>query len=244
MLKKLYDKSKIWFAVVWIIAYCVLMSVGDSLSARIGVEKSISLVIALLLSSILIVFLGKNKLFSSCGFCAPKISSNKMIYYIPVFVFLTANFWFGVTLNYSVLETIFYILTMLLVGLLEEVIFRAFLFNAMKVNNVKVAIIVSSLTFGIGHIINLINGSGMDLVSNLLQVVYAVAAGFMFVMIYHKTDSLIVCILAHGIFNSFSVFANQLEGKMTAQIISCVILTVVAGGYAAYIAFTMRKKEN
>ena len=27
-LKMLYDKSKIWFAVAWIIAYCVLMSVG------------------------------------------------------------------------------------------------------------------------------------------------------------------------------------------------------------------------
>ena len=39
VLKKLYDKSKIWFAVAWIIAYCVLMSVGDSLSAEIGIEK-------------------------------------------------------------------------------------------------------------------------------------------------------------------------------------------------------------
>ncbi len=28
ILKKLYDKSKIWFAVSWIVAYCVLMSVG------------------------------------------------------------------------------------------------------------------------------------------------------------------------------------------------------------------------
>jgi hypothetical protein len=37
ILKKLYDKSKIWFAVSWIIAYCVLLSVGDALSAEIGI---------------------------------------------------------------------------------------------------------------------------------------------------------------------------------------------------------------
>ena len=42
MLKKLYDKSKIWFAVVWIVAYCVLMSAGDALSAILGVEKSVT----------------------------------------------------------------------------------------------------------------------------------------------------------------------------------------------------------
>lgn len=41
MLKKLYDKSQIWFSVTWIIAYCVLMSAGDSLSAMVGMEKSV-----------------------------------------------------------------------------------------------------------------------------------------------------------------------------------------------------------
>lgn len=57
MLKKLYDKSKIWFAAVFITAYCVFMSVGDSLSAMIGIEKSFSLPVGILLSVILFVFL-------------------------------------------------------------------------------------------------------------------------------------------------------------------------------------------
>jgi len=43
MLKKLYDKSKIWFAITWISAYCVLMSVGDSLSVTVGGNRSRSL---------------------------------------------------------------------------------------------------------------------------------------------------------------------------------------------------------
>ena len=56
MLKKLYQKSEIWFAVVWIVAYCVLMSVGDGLSAMVGVEKSVTLAVAIALSVVLLLF--------------------------------------------------------------------------------------------------------------------------------------------------------------------------------------------
>ena len=57
MLKKLYDKSRIWFAVWWIAAYCVLMSVGDSLSAIVGIEKAVTLPIGMLLTAVLLLFL-------------------------------------------------------------------------------------------------------------------------------------------------------------------------------------------
>ena len=46
-MKKLYEKSKLGFAVTWIIAYCVLISAGDALSAMLGVEKSVTLVIGI-----------------------------------------------------------------------------------------------------------------------------------------------------------------------------------------------------
>ena len=240
--KKLYDKSKIWFAVAWIIAYCVLMSVGDSLSASVGIDKSVTLAVGIVLSVILLLFLAKNGLLSDYGLCAPKTSAKSMLYYIPIIVMLTANLWYGVTLNYGALETVLYILAMLCVGLLEEVIFRGLLFEAMRKDSVKAAIIVSSLTFGIGHIINLINGSGAELLPNLLQVVYATAAGFMFVMMYYKSKSLIVCIAAHGAFNALSVFANEANATAEMRILTAILLTVITGSYALYLALSMRKK--
>lgn len=69
MLKKLYDKSKIWFAVVWIVAYCVLMSVADELSALVGVEKSVTFPVGALLSVFLLLFLKKHGLFEEYGLC-------------------------------------------------------------------------------------------------------------------------------------------------------------------------------
>ena len=133
---------------------------------------------------------------------------------------------------------------MLCVGFLEEMIFRGFLFNAMAKDGVKSAIIVSSVTFGIGHIVNLVNGSGAELLPNLLQVIYAVSIGFAFAMIYYKTKSLVPCILTHGIFNSLSVFANEAVMTPQKQIISGVLIAIIAGGYALYIALVVKEKNN
>lgn len=166
-----------------------------------------------------------------------------MLYYTPVIVMLTANLWYGVALNCSAVEAVLYILSMLCVGFLEEVIFRGLLFEAMRPNGIKSAVIVSSVTFGIGHIINLFNGSGAELVPNLLQVVYACAAGFMFVMMYLRSKSLLVCIAAHGVFNALSVFANEAGVTLGMRILTSVLLTAITASYGAYLALAVKNAD-
>lgn len=244
MMKKMYEKSEIWFAVVWIIAYCVLASIGDNLSTGVGVSKIITFPILLALSVILYLFVTKNGLTEKYGLCKSQIPASKMLFYIPFIVLLTVNLWYGFRMNMSSLETVLYILSMLCVGFLEEMIFRGFLFKAMVKDGVKSAIIVSSATFGIGHIVNLINGSGAELLPNLLQVIYAVAIGFAFVMVYYKTKSMLSCIIIHGLFNSISAFANQPAITPQRAIISCIFIAIVAGGYALYIAFGVKEKTS
>ena len=243
MMKKLYDKSEIRFALAWIIAYVVLASAGDNLSADIGVSKIVTLPILIVLSVVLFSFVRKNGLMEKYGLCKPQGSPAKMLFYVPLIVLLTANLWYGVQLNQSPLETLLYVLSMFCVGFLEEMIFRGFLFNAMAKDGVKSAIIISSITFGIGHIVNLINGSGAELLPNLLQVMYAVAVGFAFVMIYCKTGSLVACVITHGVFNGLSAFANEAVMTPQRQIVSGVLLAVIAGGYALYLTLAV-KEEN
>ena len=244
MMKKLYEKSEICFAIAWIIVYVVLVSTGDNISAEIGVLKSVTLPILLVLSAILVLFIKRNRLFEKYGLCKSEIPASKMLFYIPLIILLTANLWYGVTRNVSPLETILYILSMRCVGFLEEMIFRGFLFHAMAKNGVKSAIIVSSVTFGIGHLVNLVNGSGTELLPNILQVIYAVAAGFAFVMIYYKTKSLVPCIITHSIFNGLSIFANETVMTMQKQMISGVLIAVIAGGYALYIGLAVKETHT
>lgn len=234
-MKKLYEKSEIWFAAAWIMAYCFFLSLGDNISASIGMIYVATFPIALGFSVVLFLFLKGNGLLEKYGLCKSKVPAKEMLFYIPVLVMLTANLWYGVGLYVSPLEAAFYVLTMLCVGFLEEVIFRGLLFNAMRKDGVKSAILVSSLTFGMGHIINLFNGSGVKLLPNLLQVLYATAAGFMFVMIYYKSKSLLVCIGAHGVFNALSVLVNEEVVTDGMRIISCIFLVLVCGGYGAYL---------
>ncbi len=243
-MKKLYEKSELAFSIIWIVLYCVLMSVGDNLSAEVGINRVISLPVALLMSAVLLVFIKRNGLSEKYGLCKPKVSAKEMLYYVPLALLILANVMFGIRLNVSVGEAVLYMLTMLCVGFLEEIIFRGMLFKAMAKDGLKSAVIVSALTFGIGHIINLFNGSGAELIPNLLQVIYAVAAGFMFVMIFLKSGSLIPCIALHGVFNALSIFAD--EGSLTVRdrIISCVFLVAVSGIYGGYLAYGMKNKSE
>ena len=242
-MKKLYEKSSLAFAIVWIVIYCVLMSVGDSLSDKIGIAKAVTLPIALTMSAVLLIFIKRNGLCDEYGLCKNKVPAGKMLFYLPLALMMAANLFSGLTMNFSPTETVFYILTMLCVGFLEEIIFRGLLFRAMAKNGIKSAIIVSGITFGMGHIINLFNGSGAELLPNILQIIYATAAGFMFVMIFYKSGSLIPCIIGHGVFNALSVFANENALTLKHKIASCVFLVLVSGGYAVYLALKVKKNK-
>ena len=241
MLKKLYEKSEIWFAVSWIIAYVVLASTGDNVSADLGIDKIVTLPILMAMSAGLYFFVRKNGLTEKYGLCKPQLPAASMLYYLPLLVLLTANLWYGIAMNMSPLETVLYVLSMFCVGFLEELICRGLLFQAMAKDGVKSAIIVSSVTFGFGHMANLINGSGAELLPNLLQVMYAMAIGFAFVLIYWKTKSLMPCIIVHSVFNGLSAFANEAVNTPQRQIVSGILLTVIAGGYALYLALAVKE---
>jgi membrane protease YdiL (CAAX protease family) len=75
-------------------------------------------------------------------------------------------------------------------------------------------------------------------------VIYATAAGFMFVMMYYKSKSLIVCIAAHGLFNALSVFANETNATAEMRILTAILLTVITGSYALYLALSMKGKTK
>ena len=231
-MKKLYNKSELWFSIIWIIAYVVLFSVADGLYEKTGYMKIITVLVGILLSTIIIIFLKKNNLLEKYGLCSFKGNLKSFLYFIPLLAILTVNLWNGVRMNTSVINTILFITSMICVGFLEEIIFRGFLFVGMSQNSIKSAIVVSSITFGIGHIVNLLNGG--DFVPTLLQVFYAIAIGFLFTIMFYKSKSLIPCIIVHAVFNSLSIFSIE-NNNITFDIITAIFLCVVSIGYALWI---------
>lgn len=234
-MNKLYEKNGILFAIIWIVVYVVGLSTADNISIELGVEKSVSAALCLIMTAVILYWIKQNGYMTRFGLCKPVVSSKKMLYYIPLVLLATMNIWYGFTMNMSVIESLLYVFSMLLVGFLEEIIFRGFLFVEMAKDNIKTAIIVSSVTFGIGHIVNLFNGSGADLFSNILQVIYAIAAGFLFTIIFYKTKSLWPCIITHSVLNASSAFANESAASPALEVGTAAALTVIAIGYAIYV---------
>lgn len=146
------------------------------------------------------------------------------------------NLWNGININNSANEITFHILTMINVGFIEEIIFRGFLFKMMEKDNIKSAIIVSSITFGIGHIVNLLNGT--ELLPTLMQICYAISVGYLFVIIFYKSKSLIPCIITHSLINSLSIF--NVEKSISIYIIP-IFLTIMPIIYIVYINKTVKE---
>ena len=169
-MKKLYEKNELTFALVWIAVYCILQSLANPLNEIIGIGYAASAVFALLQTIVLFAFIRKNRLQTRYGLCRSSVPARRFLYYVPLLVLASGNLWNGAAVNYTLPETVCRVICMLCVGFLEEVIFRGFLFAAIAKNNVRSAVVISSVTFGIGHLINLFNGSGMELVHNLCQI--------------------------------------------------------------------------
>ena len=241
-MKTFYERNELGFAIMWIVVYCVLMSLGDNLSAQVGIRSIATLPIAFLLCFTLFMFLKNNFMLKKYGLIKPTIDNKKMLYYIPLFSILLVNVFYGVGIYYSFIEIVLYVSTMLCVGFLEEIIFRGLLFNALKKDNINSAIIISSLTFGMGHIINLFNGKEAELLPQILQVIYASAAGLVFVMVYMTCESLLPVIFTHGVFNALSIFGNS---KLTdfQSILLAALMSIVCFGYAFYL-YKLYNYEN
>ena len=70
---KLYKKSEIAFAILWIVAYVVLSSLADQLSETLGVTKSVTAVLHIVMSLILFFWIRNNSLGEKYGFCKSKV---------------------------------------------------------------------------------------------------------------------------------------------------------------------------
>lgn len=232
-MNQLYNKNELNFALVWIAIYVGLLSVGDRISDAVGIARLVTAPLCILLTVILYRWICKNGLKEKYGLCSFRGEWKQYLYFIPLVLLATTNLWWGFEVSLSWPETVLSILSMLCVGFLEEVIFRGFLFKAISRTNVKQAIFISGITFGFGHIVNLLNGRAI--LETSLQICYAAAIGILFAIIFYKGKSLYPCIITHSAVNCLSVFAREEIQTAQMQMAASIFLCAVATGYAVYL---------
>ena len=238
-MKKFFHKNKLAFAILLIVIYVVGFSNADMISEFIGLAKSLTAAFGLIMSVVMYAFIRKNKLHAYTGLCTFQGDVRKHLYFFPLIVISCVNFINGVQMNETLPVTVLYMISMVFVGFLEEIIFRGFLFGAMQKDGLTWAVLVSSVTFGMGHIVNLLTGA--PVLGTLLQLVYASAIGFLFTVLFLTGKSLLPCILSHIFINATSVFARPMSGTM--DIIVAIVQTLLSIGYGIWL-FKKAYTEN
>ena len=226
MLFRFYKKYEMIFVILLIVFYIVINSFFLN---NFGLTDYRSFIVNLLFSLMIIIFIIRNKLSEYYGL-ASFPSFKKYLYFVPFILIISVNIWNGINVNNTFLEIIFFMLSMVCVGFLEEIIFRGFLFKMMAKDNIKSAVIVSSLTFGIGHIVNLFHGA--LLVPTILQMISAIFIGYLFAVIFIKSNSLWPCVVTHALINAFSIFCVE---STTFLYVSSIFLIVISILYSSYL---------
>lgn len=235
---KLFKKNEVTFAVMLIVIYVVGNNIAKSISDTVGIEFLAEMIFCAVMAAAVYIFIRHKGLSEYLGLKRAEISASKMLFYIPLVPICAASAFFGIGTEYPPMICILRTVMMLCVGFLEEIIFRGFLFRGIAKSSLTRAVVISSLTFGIGHFANLLNGS--NLFNNIVQVIYAVAVGFLLVFIFLRTSSIIPCITFHAFNNCMTAFTNaniliDKFGETNATLILVCIQLAIAAAYLLYV---------
>ena len=250
---KLYKKTELGFALVWIGLYVVIMNIAlqfcggfDNLENKTVPQMFVPVICILVLAVTATQWIIRNGLAGKFGLCAFKGNVKLFLWFLPLIVMSCTNLKNGLALSASFGVTLLMAVNLALGGYVEEIIFRGFLFRAMAKDNLRSAIIVSAITFGAGHIVNVFNTA--DILGVLLQIGYAVVIGFLYTVVVYKGGSLWPCIASHIFVNGSSVFARE-EGLFTrfvavifgsasphlVETCSAVLIILISGVYALWL---------
>lgn len=252
-MKKLYEKSELSFALVWIGLYVVIMNIAlqvcegfDNLADKTVAQMLVPVVCVAVLAMASTIWIVRNNLAKKYGLCGFNGRWKAFLWFIPLIAVSCSNLKNGLGFSAPTAVTLLMMANMAIAGYAEEIIFRGFLFRSMEKDNLRSAVIVSAVTFGVGHIVNLANTA--DVSGVLLQVCYAVAIGFMYTAVVYRGKCLWPCIVSHMFVNGSSVFALE-QGSFTnlvsavfgradagiVQICTAVLIIVASSAYALWV---------
>ena len=236
-MRKLYEKKEILFAVLWIVAYCVVLG---TIRGNFGDESIYMLIALLVFTAGIITFVKVNHLEEKYGLAGWPKNMKKCLFFIPMWILATGNIWDGFAPSYQGVSLAFAVISMILVGFVEEMIFRGFLFRAMlSKDKTSVAIIISAVTFGIGHIVNLLTGQANF--DTVMQIIFAISWGFILTMVCYRGGSIIPCIIAHSMIDALSLFGADNEIVDWIYIGATIVVAIV---YCIYLGKMKNEKTE
>jgi membrane protease YdiL (CAAX protease family) len=172
------------------------------------------------------------------GFIAAR-NKRDLLWFLVPFLPMFINFIPGLELT-SLNHVIVILVVTLMVGFVEEVIFRGLMLRALESRGAWRAIIVTSLLFGLTHALNVLTGK--SLAQDAAQIFYAVAIGFAYAALVWRKGTIWPLVIAH-----FAIdFVNMLQkpGFTYSPFWTLAITLGIAIVFTGYGIFVMRVPDS
>ena len=166
------------------------------------------------------------------GFNKPKgLDVKKSLYFLPIVIMEMLAFVGGIQKGLTPSIIFSTLLFTFFVAAAEESFFRGIILTALRSKGVGIAVVLSSILFSVGHLTNL--AAGADILSTLLQVLFAFAFGLVTAILAICTKSLLIPLILHFIHNTFALLT--VAPNTSADTIIAVIQTLILLLYAGYL---------
>lgn len=186
----------------------------------------------------------KSRTWASFGFIKPDPRKGKAtLYYIPLLIIAVVQpIMGGFNLELTFMDVLIILIFSLLVGYTEESVFRGIMRERLQYKGKVFYIVFSALFFGILHMANALNGTGI--LHILLQVINALLIGFILALLIETTGNIIPLIAFHFLFD----FLAQLTSNaiLDQEVLAVSILNILYLCYGIYLVygFINRKKTG
>lgn len=213
-------------ALIAIFIYIALVNVGDALGEAYGMGSVITALLVLSLAAVLV----KKHARKELGLIIPSLSNlQKWVYFLPLALMVLVQWVAGLEPGIGAAGVGEAALLMLGVGFVEEVVFRGLLFQAIeRTSTTRRAVFISGVTFGLGHIVNLLRGYSASQLAG--QIAVAIAVGILLSLIMAQTRSSIAGAVFHILFNFSGTVTNQeseVQGILLASLLVISLVSVV-----------------
>lgn len=183
---------------------------------------------------VLIVYLTIRRKWSALGFESIRnIPSTNWIYYLPLVLVLGINCMNGFK-SASGSTWLYFIGFTLLVGFVEETIYRGLILRTLLAKGVTTAVVTSSILFGVTHILNAL--SGQSLFDTIVQIVYALLVGLVLALLIIMNNNILPLITFHFIHNLIQ-FMSPSDSVWYGTLVVIAVLAL----QAIWLILTLRR---
>lgn len=201
--------------------------------------RAAELVLEIALALVVAAVLTRGYAWRRVGFRRLATARELRLYWVPLFPVLPAlPAALSALPRTPVADLVLLVALAALVGFVEEVTFRGLLLRWLVPRGLWRAAIVSSVAFGLMHLVNLLVGG--DSGATLVQVGYATSLGFAFAAVTLRTGVLWPLVIIHALVDAagFRTVAQASPTGMTAT--DVVLPAVYAVGFLIYGILILR----